>query len=40
MTPSTVLFHQAAALDMTQSALIDLIIAAAVKAHRTKRGPL
>jgi len=40
MTPSTVLFHQAAALDMTQSALIDLIIAAAMKAHQTKRGPL
>ncbi|MBN1546616.1 MAG: D-alanine--D-alanine ligase [Syntrophaceae bacterium] len=40
MTPSTVLFHQAAAMNMTQSALIDLIIAAALKAHETKKGPL
>ncbi|NLN60521.1 MAG: D-alanine--D-alanine ligase [Deltaproteobacteria bacterium] len=40
MTPSTVLFHQAAAMDMTQAGLIDLIITAALRAHSTKKGPL
>jgi len=40
MTPSTVLFHQAAASGITQSELIDRIIDAALKAHAKKRGPL
>jgi len=40
MTPSTVLFHQAAASGITQSELIDRIIDAALKVHAKKRGPL
>jgi D-alanine-D-alanine ligase len=40
MTPSTVLFHQAAASGITQAELIDRIIISALKAHAQKRGPL
>jgi len=40
MTPSTVLFHQAAASGITQTELIDRIIVSALKAHAQKRGPL
>ncbi|MCX5853925.1 MAG: D-alanine--D-alanine ligase, partial [Deltaproteobacteria bacterium] len=40
MTPSTVLFHQAAASGITQTDLIDRIIQSALEAHATKRGPL
>jgi D-alanine-D-alanine ligase len=40
MTPSTVLFHQAAASGITQADLIDRIIQSALEAHATKRGPL
>jgi D-alanine-D-alanine ligase len=40
MTPSTVLFHQAAAAGMTQSGLIDRILQSAMEAHATKKGPL
>lgn len=40
MTPSTVLFHQAAASGITQAGLIDGIIEAALKVHANKRGPL
>ena len=40
MTPSTVLFHQAAAAGITQADLIDGIIRAAISAHAKKRGPL
>jgi len=40
MTPSTVLFHQAAAMGITQSGLIDQIIQAALEAHARKKGPL
>lgn len=40
MTPSTVLFHQAAASGITQSEFIDRIISSALKAHAKKRGPL
>ena len=40
MTPSTVLFHQAAAAGITQTGLISRIIDAALRAHSTKRGPL
>jgi len=40
MTPSTVLFHQAAAAGITQTELIDRIIQAARAAHAGKRGPL
>ncbi len=40
MTPSTVLFHQAAAAGITQTELISRIIDAAIKAHGSKRGPL
>ena len=40
MTPSTVLFHQAAASGITQTELIDRIIVSAQKAHAKKRGPL
>jgi len=40
MTPSTVLFHQAAASGITQSDLIDMVITSAMKAHAKKRGPL
>jgi hypothetical protein len=40
MTPSTVLFHQAAASGMTQTDLIDRIIQFAVEVHAGKSGPL
>lgn len=40
MTPSTVLFHQAAASGITQTELIDRIVDSALKAHAKKRGPL
>ena len=40
MTPSTVLFHQAAALGITQAGLIDRIIRLALSVHAGKRGPL
>jgi len=40
MTPSTVLFHQAAALGITQANLIDRIISSALEVHAGKRGPL
>jgi D-alanine-D-alanine ligase len=40
MTPSTVLFHQAAAADITQAGLIDRIIQRAMKAHAAKKGAL
>jgi D-alanine-D-alanine ligase len=40
MTPSTVLFHQAAASGITQTELIDRIIQAGIKDHAKKRGPL
>jgi D-alanine-D-alanine ligase len=40
MTPSTVLFHQAAASGITQAELIDRIIRFALEVHAGKRGPL
>jgi D-alanine-D-alanine ligase len=40
MTPSTVLFHQAAASGITQAGLIDRIIQFALEVHTGKRGPL
>ena len=40
MTPSTVLFHQAAACGITQAGLIDRIIQAALEVHNGKKGPL
>ena len=40
MTPSTVLFHQAAASGITQAGLIDRIIQSALEVHAHKRGPL
>jgi D-alanine-D-alanine ligase len=40
MTPSTVLFHQAAAEGITQAGLIDRIIQSALRDHAAKRGPL
>jgi len=40
MTPSTVLFHQAAAAGITQSGLIDRVIHYALEAHTQKKGPL
>ena len=40
MTPSTVLFHQAAAEGITQTELISRIIQLSLDAHRDKRGPL
>ncbi len=40
MTPSTVLFHQAAAAGITQADLIDRIIQYALQVHAGKRGPL
>ena len=40
MTPSTVLFHQAAASGITQAGLIDRIIRSALEVHASKRGPL
>jgi D-alanine-D-alanine ligase len=40
MTPSTVLFHQAAASGINQSELMDRIIRYSFEAHRTKKGPL
>lgn len=40
MTPSTVLFHQAAASGITPAGLIDRIIGSALEVHAQKRGPL
>lgn len=40
MTPSTVLFHQAAASGITPAGLIDRIIRSALEVHARKRGPL
>ncbi len=40
MTPSTVLFHQAAASGITQAELIDMVIQAGLNDHAKKRGPL
>lgn len=40
MTPSTVLFHQAAAAGITQAGLISRIIEEALAAHAGKKGPL
>jgi D-alanine-D-alanine ligase len=40
MTPSTVLFHQAAAEGLSQTDLISRIIEFSLEAHRTKKGPL
>ncbi len=40
MTPSTVLFHQAAAAGITQTELITRIIRLSLEAHANKRGPL
>jgi D-alanine--D-alanine ligase len=40
MTPSTVLFHQAAASGIDQSALIDQIIQLSMEVHANKKGPL
>jgi D-alanine-D-alanine ligase len=40
MTPSTVLFHQAAALGITPAGLIDRIIQYAKEVHKDKKGPL
>jgi D-alanine-D-alanine ligase len=40
MTPSTVLFHQAAAMGITQGGVIDRIIQSALQDHAAKRGPL
>jgi D-alanine-D-alanine ligase len=40
MTPSTVLFHQAAASGITPAGLIDRIIRSALEVHTHKRGPL
>jgi len=40
MTPSTVLFHQAAVSGITQTGLIDQIIQLSLDAHARKRGPL
>lgn len=40
MTPSTVLFHQAAAAGITQAGVITRIIEEALAVHRDKKGPL
>jgi len=40
MTPSTVLFHQAAEAGMTQGGLIDRVIRYSLEAHTMKKGPL
>jgi D-alanine-D-alanine ligase len=40
MTPSTVLFHQAAVSGIDQSGLIDRVIQLSLEAHTEKRGPL
>ena len=40
MTPSTVLFHQAAAAGITQTGVITRIIEEALAVHRDKKGPL
>ncbi|MEI7589953.1 MAG: D-alanine--D-alanine ligase [Deltaproteobacteria bacterium] len=40
MTPSTVLFHQAAEAGITQGELMDKIISSALKVHANKKGPL
>lgn len=40
LTPSTVLFHQAAAAGITPAGLIDRIIISAISCHAGKKGPL
>ena len=40
MTPSTVLFHQAAAEGLSQTDLISRVIEFSLEAHRSKKGPL
>lgn len=40
MTPSTVLFHQAAASGIDQTGFIDRVIQLSLEAHAKKRGPL
>ena len=40
LTPSTVLFHQAAASGITQGGLIDRTLRSALEVHAHKRGPL
>jgi hypothetical protein len=40
MTPSTVLFHQAAESGISQSGLMDRIIQYSLEIHRKKKGPL
>jgi len=40
MTPSTVLFHQAAASGMTQTDLISRVIELSLEVHARKKGPL
>lgn len=40
MTPSTVLFHQAAESGISQTELMDRVIDLSFEAHRNKRGPL
>jgi D-alanine-D-alanine ligase len=40
MTPSTVLFHQAAASGISQTDLIDRILELSLEAHARKKGPL
>jgi len=40
MTPSTVLFHQAAASGITQTEFIDRVITISLKDHARKKGPL
>jgi len=40
MTPSTVLFHQAAVEGISQAGLIDRVIEYSLEAHAKKRGPL
>jgi D-alanine-D-alanine ligase len=40
MTPSTVLFHQAAAEGISQMEFISRVIEFSLEAHRTKKGPL
>ncbi|MDD5475409.1 MAG: hypothetical protein PHU03_02715, partial [Syntrophales bacterium] len=40
MTPSTVLFHQAAESGISQSDLMDMVVQYSLEAHKKKRGPL
>ncbi len=40
MTPSTVLFHQAAASGISQTELIDRVLELSMEAHARKKGPL